>query len=150
MSTVYFEDFAVGQVRQFGPRKVTREEIVGFASEFDPQPMHLDEDAAKKSILGGLGASGWHTCVVMMRLLCDGLLLDSSSAGSPGIDELQWKKPVRPGDELLVRQTILDKRDSKSRPQIGLVRQRCEVLNQRGECVLDAHFTIMFSKRRAS
>ena len=149
MTTVYYEDFAAGQIREFGPRTVTREEIVGFASEFDPQPMHLDENAAKKTILGGLGASGWHTCVVMMRILCDGLLLDSSSQGSPGIDEVKWKKPVRPGDALLVRHTVLETRDSKSRPEVGLVRQQCDVLNQRGETMLEMRFTAMFGKRKS-
>jgi acyl dehydratase len=149
MTTVYYEDFTAGQTREFGPRTVTREEIVAFASEFDPQPMHLDENAAKKTILGGLGASGWHTCVVMMRLLCDGLLLDSSSQGSPGIDEVKWKKPVRPGDALSVRHTVLETRDSKSRPEVGLVRQQCDVLNQRGETMLEMRFTAMFGKRKA-
>jgi acyl dehydratase len=149
MTSVYYEDFAVGQTREFGPRTVTREEIVAFASEFDPQPMHLDENAAKKTILGGLGASGWHTCVVMMRLLCDGLLLDSSSQGSPGIDEVKWKKPVRPGDALSVRHTVLETRDSKSRAGVGLVLQQCDVLNQRGENVLEMRFTAMFGKRKS-
>jgi acyl dehydratase len=149
MPAVYYEDFAAGQIREFGPRTVTREEIVAFASEFDPQPMHLDENAAKKTILGGLGASGWHTCAVMMRLLCDGLLLDSSSQGSPGIDEVKWKKPVRPGDALSVRHTVLETRDSKSRPEVGLVRQQCDVLNQRGETMLEMRFTAMFGKRKS-
>lgn len=149
MTSVYYEDFAAGQTREFGPRTVTREEIVGFASEFDPQPMHLDENAAKKTILGGLGASGWHTCVVMMRLLCDGLLLDSSSQGSPGIDEVKWKKPVRPGDALSVRHTVLETRESKSRAGVGLVRQQCDVLNQHGENVLEMRFTAMFGKRKS-
>lgn len=147
MSLVYFEDFAVGEVREWGPRTVTREEIVAFASEFDPQPMHLDENAAKRSILGGLGASGWHTCAVMMRMFCDGLLLHSTSQGSPGIDEVKWKKPVRPGDALTVRHTVMDVRESKSRPAVGLVRHQCEVFNQRGESVMEMRFTSMFGRR---
>jgi acyl dehydratase len=150
MDRIYFEDFAAGQVREWGPRVVTREEIIGFASEFDPQPMHLDENAAKHSMLGGLSASGWHTSVVAMRLMCDGFLLNSSSQGSPGIDELKWKNPVRPGDALSVRHTILETRDSKSRPEIGLVRQQCEVINQRGESVLEMRFVAMFGKRKAA
>lgn len=149
MSLIYFEDLAAGQVREWGPRTVTREEIVAFASEFDPQPMHLDESAAKHSILGGLGASGWHTCAIMMRMFCDGLLLNSTSQGSPGIDETLWKKPVRPGDALTVRHTVMETRASKSRPDIGLVRHQCEVFNQRGEPVMEMRFTSMFTRRSA-
>lgn len=147
MTAIYFEDFRAGAVFTFGPRVVTREEIIAFASEFDPQPMHLDENAAKATILGGLGASGWHTCAVMMRLLCDGLMLKTSSQGSPGIDEVKWMKPVRPGDALSVRHTVLETRLSKSRPGVGLVRNKSEVLNQRGEIVLEANYTVMFGKR---
>lgn len=149
MDRIYFEDFAAGSVREFGPKTVTREEIVAFASEFDPQPMHLDESAAKQSMLGGLAASGWHTSAIAMRLMCDGFLLNSTSQGSPGIDELKWKKPVRPGDALTVRHTILSTRESKSRPEFGLVHQKCEALNQRGEPVLEMVFTAMFGKRKA-
>jgi acyl dehydratase len=149
MSRMYFEDFVTGAARKFGPKTVTREEIVAFASEFDPQPMHLDENAAKQSMLGGLAASGWHTAAIAMRLICDGFLLDSSSQGSPGIEELKWKKPVRPGDSLAVRHTILSTRESKSRPEFGLVHQKCEVLNQREESVLEMSFTAMFGKRKA-
>lgn len=149
MSIVHYEDFVVGEVREMGPRTVTREEIVAFAAEFDPQPMHLDENVAKHTILGGLAASGWHTCSIMMRLLCDGLILNSTSQGSPGIDEAKWKKPVRPGDALTVRHTILEKRESKSRPGVGLVRQECNVLNQRGESVMEMRFTAMFGKQNA-
>jgi acyl dehydratase len=149
MSIVHYEDFVVGEVREMGPRTVTREEIVAFAAEFDPQPMHLDENAAKQTILGGLAASGWHTCSIMMRLLCDGLILNSTSQGSPGIDEAKWKQPVRPGDALTVRHTILEKRESKSRPGVGLVRQLCDVVNQRGESVMEIRFTAMFGKRNA-
>jgi acyl dehydratase len=149
MSRMYFEDFVTGAVREFGPKTVTREEIVAFASEFDPQPMHLDENAAKQSMLGGLAASGWHTAAIAMRLMCDGFLLDSSSQGSPGIEELKWKKPVRPGDALIVRHTILSTRESKSRPAFGLVHQKCEAVNQRGESALEMSFTAMFGKRKA-
>ena len=147
MSIVHYEDFVVGEVREMGPRTVTREEIVAFAAEFDPQPMHLDENAAKQTILGGLAASGWHTCSIVMRLLCDGLILNSTSQGSPGIDEAKWKRPVRPGDALTVRHKVLEKRESKSRPGVGLVRQECDVVNQRGESVMEMRFTAMFGKR---
>jgi acyl dehydratase len=145
----YYEDFVVGEVRTGGPRVITREEIIAFASEFDPQPMHLDEEAAKKTMLGGLSASGWHVCALMMRMIADALVLNSSSMGAPGVDEVKWLKPVRPGDALSVRLTVLDKRESKSRPGVGLIRQRCEMLNQRGEMVLESSYAGMFGMRPA-
>jgi acyl dehydratase len=147
MSRIYFEDFVPGAVTIYGPRTVTREEIIAFASEFDPQPMHLDEEAAKKTMLGGLSASGWHSCAIMMRLLCDGFVLHSSSMGAPGIDEMKWLKPVRPGDALSVRLTVLGKREPKSRPDMGFVQFRCEMLNQRGEAVVEVTYPGMFGKR---
>lgn len=148
MTYKYYEDFVVGVVTIYGPRIVTREEIIAFASEFDPQPMHLDEEAAKKSMLGGLSASGWHTCAIMMRLICDGMVTSSSSWGAPGVDELKWVKPVRPGDALSVRMTVLEKRESKSRPEMGFVRHRIEMLNQYGEVVLNSSYAGMFGKRK--
>src|SRR5258707_1856880 len=95
-----FEDFPPGHFGTFGPRLVTREEILAFAAEFDPQPMHLDEEAARDTLLGGLSASGWHTCGLMMRMICDGFLLNSSSMGANAVEEVQWLKPVRPADQL--------------------------------------------------
>jgi acyl dehydratase len=147
MPRIYFEDFVPGAVTTYGPRTVTREEIIAFASEFDPQPMHLDEAAAKKTMLGGLSASGWHSCAIMMRLLCDGFVLHSSSMGAPGIDEVKWLKPVRPDDALSIRVTVLAKREPKSRADMGFVQFRCELLNQRGEVVLEATYPGMFAKR---
>ncbi len=147
MSRMYYEDFVVGNVTTYGPRIVAREEIIAFASEFDPQPMHLDEEAAKKTMLGGLSASGWHTCAIMMRLICDGLVSNSSSWGAPGVEELKWLKPVRPGDNLSVRMTVLEKRESKTRPAMGFVRHRIEMLNQNGDVVLDTSYAGMFGKR---
>jgi acyl dehydratase len=111
----YFEDFSPGWTAEYGPRRVTREEIIGFAAQFDPQPMHLDEEAARGTMLGGLGASGWHTCCVMMKMVADGVLLDSASMGAPGIEEVKWLKPVRPGDSLTVRGSVLSARASQSR-----------------------------------
>jgi len=146
---ICYEDFKVGEVSTFGPRLVTREEIISFASEFDPQPMHLDEEAAKKSLLKGLSASGWHSCAMMMRMLYDGFISQSSSLGGPGIDEMRWIKPVRPGDQLTCRMTVLDKRDSNSRPQMGFVRFNLEMLNQHNEVVLQASWPAMFGKRDA-
>jgi acyl dehydratase len=149
MSRLYFEDLVPGSVITFGPRTITRQEIVAFAAEFDPQPMHLDEEAAKKTMLGGLSASGWHTCAIMMRMIYDGFLQgqNAASMGAPGIDELKWLKPVRPGDALTMRLTFLEKREPKSRPDFGFVQCRCEVLNQRGEVVLESIYPGMFEKR---
>ena len=133
MPTYYFEDFSVGQVAEYGPRRVSREEIIAFAAQFDPQPMHLDEEAARHTMLGGLGASGWHTCGIMMRLIADGFLLETASMGSPGIEELRWLQPVRPGDTLTVRATVQAARASQSKPDRGFVNFLYEVFNQRGD-----------------
>lgn len=144
---ICYEDFEVGSVRIFGPRLVTRQEIIEFATEFDPQPMHLDEEAANKSMLKGLSSSGWHTCAIMMRMLYDGFLHESSSLGGPGVDEARWIKPVRPGDQLTMHMTCLDKREMKSRPRVGIVRHKMEMKNQSGETVMDATWPGMFGKR---
>jgi acyl dehydratase len=145
-----FDDFAEGQSLDIGTKIVTAEEIIDFAREFDPQPMHLDEESGKASLLGGLGASGWHTCCMFMRLLCDGFLLDSTSQGSFGIDYAKWKKPVLAGDTLSGRVTVLSARSSKTRPGVGLVTIRSEVTNQRGEHVLELQNTGMFLTREAA
>jgi acyl dehydratase len=142
-----YEDFEVGRTIQLGGRAVSAEEIVEFASEFDPQPFHLDEEAGRASVLGGLAASGWHSCAILMRLLCDGLLLDSTSQGAPGIDVLKWRRPVLAGDTLTATTTVLAKRLSKKRPSIGLVTCRHELANQRGETVLQMENSVMFSRR---
>ena len=145
-----FEDFVEGGTIDLGAKDVTAEEIVEFAAEFDPQPMHLDEAAGKASILGGLSASGWHTCAMYMRLLCDAFLLDSTSEGAPGIDQIKWKRPVLAGDRLTGRTKVLSRRESRSRPSIGLVSFRSELLNQRGEQVFELENTAMFRKREAA
>lgn len=144
---ICYEDFEVGSVRTFGPRRVTREEIIEFASEFDPQPMHLDDEAASKSLLKGLSSSGWHTCAIMMRMIYDGFLHESSSLGAPGVDEVRWIRPVRPNDELTIRLTCLEKRDSRSRPQVGLVRFNLEMLNAKDETVMQSSYSGFFGKR---
>ena len=128
-----FEDFPVGQVREFGGMTVTREEILRFAAAFDPQPFHLDEAAAEASLFKGLSASGWHTCAMVMRMMCDAYLLDSTSLGSPGLERLKWTAPVRPGDTLHVRMSVLQARPMGSRPDVGLIRCRWDVYNQRDE-----------------
>lgn len=151
MSGVWaYEDFEVGQTIELGSRVVRAEEIIEFASEFDPQPFHLDEEAGRASILGGLSASGWHSCAMLMRMLCDGLLLNSTSQGAPGIDTLRWRKPVLAGDTLNARTTVLAKRVSQKRPLIGLVTCRHELINQRGETVLEMENSVMFSRRDQS
>jgi acyl dehydratase len=132
----YFEDFTADWVAEYGPRRVAREEIIGFAAQYDPQPMHLDEEAARHTMLGGLAASGWHSCCIMMKMIADGLLLDTASMGAPGIDEVKWLKPVRPGDSLTVQGSVLDVRASQSKQDRGFVKFLWEVFNDRGECVM--------------
>jgi acyl dehydratase len=136
VSLLYYEDFVVGEVEEYGDRLVTAEEIIAFAKKYDPQPFHVDAEAAKNSQAGGLIASGWHTGVILMRMNCDEFVLRTASEGAPGSDEVSWLKPVRPGDRLRVRRTILSARPSRSRPTLGLVEFLCEVLNQNGEIVL--------------
>jgi acyl dehydratase len=136
MTKRYFEDFTPGMIIENGPRPVTREEIVAFAAEFDPQPMHLDEEAARASILGGLAASGWHTCCLMMRMACDGFVLNSSSMGAPGVDEVRWLKPLRPGTNITLQTTVLEARPSNSRPEMGFVKIRMDVLGDDREPVM--------------
>lgn len=142
-----FEDFKVGAVFDLGGKTVSAEEIVDFASQFDAQPMHLDEEAGKASILGGLAASGWHTCCIFMRLMCDAFLLDSTSQGSPGIAYARWKRPVIAGDRLTGTSTVIDARESASRPGLGFVTCRHELRNQKDEVVLELENTGMFLKR---
>lgn len=145
-----YEDFVEGAALDLGTKHVSAAEIIEFASEFDAQPMHLDEAAGKASILGGLSASGWHTCAMFMRMLCDTVLLDSTSQGAPGVDHVKWKKPVLAGDTLSGKLTILGKRQSRSRPQLGLVSMRAELFNQRGENVFELENTAMFLTREAA
>lgn len=142
-----YEDLEEGRTIELPPRQVTAEEIVEFAGEFDPQPMHLDERAGKDSIMGGLGASGWHTCAMFMRMMCDGFLLDSTSQGAPGLEYTRWKKPVLAGDTLSGRSIIVARRRSKSRADLGFVTCRHELTNQKGEVVMELENTGMFLLR---
>src|SRR6476659_9760742 len=134
-ATRYFEDYRVGMVEEFGEVAVTADEIVAFASRYDPQAMHVDPVAAAQGPFGGLIASGWHTIGLMMRLFVDHYLSSVASLASPGVDELRWLKPVRPGDTLRIRVTVTEARRSRSKPDRGVVRTLIEVLNQRGETV---------------
>lgn len=147
MARHYFEDFQPGDTFDLGERTVAEAEIVGFARANDPQPFHLDAEAAKDSIYGGLIASGWHTASIFMRLLVDGLLAESPSQGSPGVDELRWRRPVRPGDTLRGRLTVLDVTPSRSRPTLGVVRSQGELFNQAGEVVLELRAVNFFERR---
>jgi acyl dehydratase len=145
----YWEDFAVGQVREFGAMPVSREAVLEFARQFDPQPFHLDDAAAEASLFGRLSASGWHSCAMAMRMMCDEYLLDAASLGSPGIEQLKWLKPVYPGDTLRMRMTVLESRPMRSRPGVGLVRTRWELLNQQRDLVLSMEGWNMLRTRPA-
>jgi acyl dehydratase len=143
----WWEDFPAGHVREFGGLVVTREDVIAFARAYDPQPFHVDDAAAEASLFGRLAASGWHTCAMAMRMMCDAYLLESASLGSPGVDQLRWLKPVYPGDTLRVRLTVLEARPMASRPQVGLVKSRWEVMNQQGDIVLTMEGWGMFGRR---
>ena len=144
---LYFEDFPLGEVSEYGDRLVTSEEIIAFAKLYDPQPFHVDPEAAKHAQAGGLIASGWHTGVMLMRMNCDAFLLNSACEGGPGCEEVSWVRPVRPGDRLKVRRATLAARASKSRPSIGIVDFMFEVINQHGETVMTQK-TACFLRRR--
>lgn len=143
----YWEDFTEGMTLEFGPKKVERDEVIRFATEFDPQPFHLSEEAGKASLFGGLAASGWHTAGMVMRLMCDGFLLNSSSLGSPGLEQLKWLKPVMVGDEIRARMRVLGTRPMKSKPHVGLVHNVWEAVNQRDEVVMTIESWAMFGRR---
>ena len=132
----WFEDYVPGSVHQFGSVVVEEKEIIDFGQRFDPQPFHIDVQAAKKSAFQGLIASGWHTSSMTMQLIVKYYLSNASSLGSPGIDELRWLIPVRPGDELTVKITVLTARRSRSRPDRGIVHSKIETLNQNGDVVM--------------
>jgi len=147
---LYLEDFSPGQVFESPPRTVTKDEIIAFAREYDPQPFHTDEVAAKHTVYGGLIASGWQTNAIMMRLLWDTFLKDTASLGSPGSDEIRWLRPVRPGDTLRARFTIVEIVPSRSKPDRGIVRTLTEMLNQHGEIVMTHRGMGMFGRRPAA
>ena len=144
----YWEDFYPGQVLEAGGVSLSEEEIVEFAKKYDPQPFHTDPEKARRTHFGGLIASGWQTAGVCMRLLCDCYLLEAASLGSPGVDELRWVKPVRPGDTLRLKSTVLETRASTSRPDMGTVRSRSEIYNQHGELVMHMSGVGMFRRRK--
>lgn len=134
----YFEDLQVGAKQSFGDYMVTREEVIEFAAKYDPQPFHLDEDAAAATHFGRLSASGWHTCAMTMRMLVGNMSKSQQAGlGSPGIDELRWKRPVYPGDRLRCETEVIEKRRSRSRPEMGLFKSRVRVFNQDDAAVLE-------------
>ena len=149
MSKRHWEDFKPGTVAFYGPRLVTREEIVAFAAEFDPQPMHLDEAAGAATLLEGLAASGWHSCCILMRIIADGFINDSNSLGAPGVDEVRWLKPLRPGTRVRVRTTILETRASNSRPEIGFVKCLFELLDEQDTVLITLTSPLMIRRREA-
>ena len=146
--TLHFEDFQVGQNFAFGAYTVTKEEIFEFAEQFDPQPHHLDEEAAKQTILGGLSASGWHVCAMTMRMLVDGLISRTDNRGGVGAREGRWLKPVRPGDVLRLEVDVVETKELKSRPDMGLVTFDCRVFNQTEQVAL-VSMTPIVGKRSA-
>jgi len=148
--TLTFEDFPVGRFGTFGPRHVTREEILAFAAEFDPQPMHLDEEAAKKTMLKGLSGSGWHLCSLMMRMMFDGYIGHAASLGSPGVNEVRWLAPLRPGDDLTLEVDVAEARISKSRPDTGIVTFRGVARNARGEALCEMVSPIIIGRREGA
>jgi acyl dehydratase len=145
--SLYWEDLQPGAVRDLGSVSVDAEQIREFAAKYDPQPFHLDEEAGRQSMFGGLAASGWQTACLAMRLTVDNMLRHTASLGSPGLDSLKWLKPVYPGDLLNLRHTILESRPLKSRPDTGLVRSRWEMFNQHGDKVLEMEGYGMFGRR---
>ncbi|MFZ6686376.1 MaoC family dehydratase [Undibacterium sp. SXout11W] len=143
----YFEDFIPGESIQLGQRTVTEEEIIAFAQQFDPQTFHIDKVAAKESIFGDVIASGWHTCSMMMRMVVDGFIGDSSSMGSPGIDNIRWTAPVRPGDTLTVTAETTGAKASTSKPDRGVVNTVWKAVNQHGQVVCTIDGMGMFGRR---
>jgi acyl dehydratase len=147
MNTIAFEDFKLGRLGRFGPRHVTREEILAFAAEFDPQPMHLDEAAASRSMLKGLSASGWHLCSIVMRMMFDGFIGRTASLGSPGVTDLRWLAPLRPGDEVVLDVEVTEARISRSRPTTGIVTFKAVASNAAGQALCEMVSPIIVQRR---
>jgi acyl dehydratase len=146
-ASLWWEDFPAGSEHPYGPLTVTREAVLDFAAQWDPQRFHLDDAAAAASLFGRLSASGWQTVCITMRMQCDAFLLRSSSLGSPGLDLLKWHKPVHPGDTLSGKLIVLEARPMNSKPDVGLVKSRWETVNQQGEKVLTMEGWGMFRRR---
>lgn len=148
MFKVFYEDLVVGEGESFGSYAVTKEEVVDFASKYDSQPFHIDEEMAKQSVFGGLCASGWHTCSMTMAMLVDYMKNRGfAGMGSPGVDGIRWKTPVFPGDVLSVKGEVVEKRESESRPNLGLAKSRYQVFNQKDQLVMEMVTNVMVLKR---
>jgi acyl dehydratase len=144
---IYWEDFKPGDTAPMGEKTMDQAEMIAFARAYDPQPFHIDADAARESMYGGLIASGWHTVALVMRMMVDSYLNASASLGSPGVDNVRWMKPVRPGDTIRATRTVIETRPSSSRPTMGLVKSRWDVFNQNGELVMTMEGHGMFERR---
>ena len=142
-----YEDFSVGEVAEAGPVLVTADDIRAFAAQFDPQPMHLDEEAAKRSMLKGLSGSGWHLCSIMMRMMFDFYIGRTASLGSPGVNELRWLAPLRPGDDLMLDIEVVEARVSRSRPATGIVTFKATVCNAAGQALCEMVSPIIVARR---
>jgi acyl dehydratase len=145
----YFEDVEIGETARFGRYEVTREEILEYARQFDQQPFHLDEEAARQSIYGGLIASGWHTGAMFIRMVCDAMMPGNATAGARGFDDLRWIKPVRPGDVLSVESVVREKVEGR-RPDLGTVKIASRISNQRGEVVMSLVSLVLYRRRPAA
>jgi acyl dehydratase len=145
----YFEDVQVGEIIRFGRYEVTREEIIEFARQFDPQPFHLDEEAARASMFGGLIASGWHTGAMFIRMVCDNMIPGAATSGAMGFDDLKWLEPVRPGDVLTVESEVREKIETR-RPDRGTVKIESRISNQRGEVVMSLVSLVIYLRRPAA
>ena len=146
----FFEDFTVGETSEFGNYAVTREEVLDFAAKYDPQPFHLDDEAAAKTFFGKISASGWHTCAMTMRMLVDQMQATKSAAeGSPGVEDIRWRRPVYPGDTLHVRSRVDGKTDIPSKPHLGIVHNCHEVLNQDDVIVMTFKAGVLMRRRES-
>ena len=144
---IYWEDVTPGTTFTTAARTISKEEIIEFASEYDAQPFHLDEEAAKSSILGGLCASGWHSCAIAMRLVYDRFHINAATQGSPGITECRWKKPLYAGETVKIKVTCIDARPSKSRPAMGLTNWTWEMINAKGDTIMTTESWLMMGRR---
>ena len=147
MPDLYLDDLEPGQVFELGTCRLDAESIMAFARAYDPQPFHTDEALAQRSIYGGLIASGWQTVCVFMRLFAEGLLHRAAAMGSPGVDEVRWLKPVRPGDDLHARVAVMEVRPSRSRPDRGIARLRCSMAGPAGDEVMTFIANVLFERR---
>ncbi|MDI9335660.1 MAG: MaoC family dehydratase [Gammaproteobacteria bacterium] len=143
----YWEDLQPGLKFEMGPKVFSLDEILEFANKYDPQPFHIDVEGAKNSIYGGIIASGWHTCAVLFRLLCDGFILNSASVGSPGMESIRWIKPVYPGDSLTLTVEVMQTKEMKSNPSLGMALTRWEAKNQHDALVMTLEGWGMYRKR---